>query len=80
MLQDDPTKLIDSITFQTTPDEEKLLRECLKSYQNSAYDLYSDSCVAPPKNCFQIIGVNLDSSIIPKIIFRNLKNLLENTP
>src|SRR3989344_1992656 len=78
--RDNPTHLIDSITFQTTPDEENRLRSCVNNFQNTSYDLYSDSCVAPPKKCLSEIGIKLDSSIIPKIIFRNLKQSLPQLP
>ena len=78
--RDNTTALIDSITFQTTPGEEDQLRSCINSFQNTPYDLYSDSCVAPPKKCLNEIGIKLDSSIIPKIIFRNLNNSLQQSP
>ncbi len=80
MLQDAPTKLIDSVTIPTTPEEEKVLKNCLKSYQDTSYDLYSDSCVTPPKKCLRLIGIKLDSSIIPKVIVRNLKNQISKKP
>ena len=78
--RDNPTLLIDSITLQTTPDEENKLKSCINKFQDSAYDLYSDSCVAPHKKCLGEIGIKLDSSIIPKIIFRNLKQSLPQSP